>query len=98
MSLVSVQDLSTKRAAVVARAIDAVDRAHARAAMTLHEARNRIVASAERGLDHAAALIDSARTRLKAIDATSADLVNRAQGVVGAAIERARPPVAAASA
>jgi hypothetical protein len=98
MNKVTVQDLSTKRAAIVTRAVDAVDRAHARAAMMLHEARNRARDAAERGLDRMAAAIDGARDRVKQIDARSADLVNRAQGVVGHALERARPPAPTATA
>jgi F0F1-type ATP synthase membrane subunit b/b' len=98
MNKVTVHDLSTKRAAIVSRALDAVDRAHARAAMTLHDARNRARDAAERGLDRAAAVIERARDRVKQIDTKSADLVNRAQGIVGGALERARPPAATASA
>jgi hypothetical protein len=79
---------------LVARALDTVDRGHARTAARLHEARNRVVAQLERGLDRAeelsAGLLRRARHGLKRADAASADAVNRAQGVVGQAIERAR--------
>lgn len=90
-----VVDLSTRRAALTTRAIDAADRAHARGAMMLHEARNRARDAAELVLDRAAAAIEHARARLKQVDAKSADLVNRAQGVVGHALERARPTASA---
>ena len=65
-------------------------------AMALHEARNRARSRAERTLDRAAAAIDRARGSVQKIDAKGADLVNRAQGVVGHALERARPETATA--
>ena len=79
---------------LVTRTLDAVDRAHARAATILHNARNDLRATVERGLDRAEQLtttaFERARQRVKRADVVSADVVNRAQGVVGHAIEKAR--------
>ena len=79
---------------LVTRTIDAVDRAHARTAARLHEVRNQVLASLERGIDRAekvsTTVITRARTSIKRADQVSADAVNRAQGVVGQAIEKAR--------
>lgn len=79
---------------LVTRTIDSVDRAHARAAARLHDARNGVVAKLERGLDRAeelsAAMIKRARASIKRADEVGARAVNRAQGVVGQAIEKAR--------
>lgn len=79
---------------VVLRTLDAVDRAHARAATRLHDVRNDVLAALERSLDRAEAMsakaIKRAREGIKRADHASADAVNRAQGVVGQAIERAR--------
>lgn len=79
---------------LVTRTIDAVDRAHARAAARLHEVRNQVLATLERGIDRAevvsASAIKHARKSIKRADKTSADVVNRAQGAVGQALEKAR--------
>lgn len=79
---------------LVTRTIDSVDRAHARAAARLHEARNEVLARLERGIDRVEALstevVKRARAGIKRADTVSANAVNRAQGVVGQAIERAR--------
>ena len=76
------------------RTIDAVDRAHARAAARLHEVRNELLATLERGIDRAekvgSSAIKHARASVKRADKVSADAINRAQGVVGQAIEKAR--------
>jgi hypothetical protein len=79
---------------LVTRTIDAVDRAHARTAARLHEVRNEVVATLERGIDRAeqvsSNVVERARKSIKRIDKVSADAVNRTQGVVGHAIEKAR--------
>ena len=76
------------------RAIDAVDRSHARIALRLHDLRNEVLASCKRGIDRAEAIsalvIARARKGVERADHASADAVNRAQGVVGRAIEQAR--------
>lgn len=82
------------RPTVVTRTLDVVDRGHARAAMKLHDVRNDLRATLEKGLDKVEQLVTGAvqraRDGLKVADARSADAVNRAQGLVGTAIERAR--------
>ena len=79
---------------LVTRTLDAVDRAHARGAARLHEVRNDLLSTLERGIDRAeqvsASVIKRARTSIKRVDKVSADAVNRAQGAVGQAIEKAR--------
>jgi len=79
---------------LVTRAIDAADRGHARAAARLHEVRNDLLAAVERGIDRLeqanTRLIERARAGMKRADHATADAVNRAQGVVGQALERAR--------
>lgn len=79
---------------LVTRTIDAVDRAHARIAARLHEVRNDLLAALERGIDRAEVLstaaIKRARKSIKRVDKVSANAVNRAQGAVGHAIEKAR--------
>lgn len=75
---------------LVTRGIDAVDRAHARLAMRLHEVRTELLARLAGGLDRAEGAIKSAREGIKRADAASADAVNRAQGAVGQAIEKLR--------
>jgi hypothetical protein len=79
---------------LVTRTLDTVDRAHARIAARLHEVRNDLLASLERGLDRAeaasASAIKRARKSLRRVDKVSANAVNRAQGVVGQVIEKAR--------
>lgn len=85
---------ATGVAAVVHRALDVADRAHARAAGVLHGARHRVLTRVERSLARAEqatarALARARQTVLKA-DTASADAVNRAQGAVGHVIERAR--------
>jgi hypothetical protein len=84
----------TSSTSLVTRTLDAVDRAHARAATRLHEVRNGVLAAVERGLDRAeklsATAITRARKSIKRADEVSANAVNRAQGAVGQAIEKAR--------
>jgi hypothetical protein len=84
----------TSSTSLATRTIDAVDRAHARAAARLHAVRNELLATIERGIDRAeqvsSSVIKRARTSVKRVDKVSADAVNRAQGVVGHAIEKAR--------
>jgi hypothetical protein len=79
---------------LVTRTIEAVDRAHARAAARLHEVRNELLATVARGIDRAeevsSTVITRARKTVKRVDKVSADAVNRAQGVVGQVIDRAR--------
>ncbi|MDQ3370160.1 MAG: hypothetical protein M3680_32480 [Myxococcota bacterium] len=79
---------------VVARTLDAVDRAHARAAMVLHTVRNDVRTKIERSLERAelvtTKVFERARKGVERADHVSADAVNRAQGVVGHAIEKAR--------
>ncbi|MEJ7596654.1 MAG: hypothetical protein WKG01_01990 [Kofleriaceae bacterium] len=76
------------------RAIDAVDRAHARAASAIHAVRSDLIATLERRLERAEQLastaIDRARKGVKRADVASADAVNRTQGVVGRALDKAR--------
>lgn len=76
------------RTTLVLRTLDAADRTHARVAMRLHDARNNLRTRVEH-------ILDRARDGLTRIDAASADAVNRAQGVVGAALEKARARAAA---
>jgi hypothetical protein len=84
----------TASTSLVTRTLDAIDRAHAGAGVRLHEVRNQLLTALERGLDHAeklsAHLIKNARKSIKRVDQVSADAVNRAQGAVGHAIEKAR--------
>lgn len=79
---------------IVTRALDAVDRAHARAASKLHGARNDLRSTLEHGIERAEHLANTAfqraRQSVERVDVVSADVVNRAQGVVGQAIEKAR--------
>lgn len=79
---------------LVTRALDAVDRAHARAATVLHDVRNdllhRLVDRIERAELRTLSVFERARNGVDKVDAVSADVVNRAQGVVGHAIEKAR--------
>ena len=76
------------------RAIDALDRTHARAATTLHGVRNDVRGTLERALDRAQELTLAAfarvRASMKKADAASADAVNRAQGVVNHALDVVR--------
>lgn len=76
------------------RAIDAVDRTHARAATVLHGVRNDVRGTLERVLDRAQELTLAAFARVRSsvqkADAVSADVVNRAQGVVNHALDMAR--------
>jgi hypothetical protein len=80
--------------AAMTRALDAVDRAHARAATVLHNVRHVLLTAIERRIDSAEHLatsaIERARHGVHRADTVSADVVNRAQGVVGQAIEKAR--------
>jgi hypothetical protein len=86
--------LSQPSPTLVTRTLDAVDRAHAKAATMIHNARNDVRVTLEHGLDHVEQVmtkgIDRARKGLQRADVVSADVVNRAQGVVGHAIEKAR--------
>lgn len=76
------------------RAIDAVDRAHARAATKIHNVRSELLSSLDRRLERAEQLamsaIERARMGVKRVDVASADVVNRTQGVVGRALDKAR--------
>ncbi len=86
--------LSQPNPSFLTRVLDSVDRGHAKAAAMIHGARNTLHATLERSLDRAelmsTSMIGGARKRLQRIDVVSADAVNRAQGVVGQAIEKAR--------
>lgn len=79
---------------LVTRALDAVDRAHARAATILHNVRNDLLHRLADRIEHAELVANSAferaRNGVHKVDTVSADVVNRAQGVVGHAIEKAR--------
>ncbi|MBA3458613.1 MAG: hypothetical protein H0T46_01525 [Deltaproteobacteria bacterium] len=79
---------------IVTRAIDAIDRAHARTATHLHDRRSSLMTKLEAALDRAEEMMTSAferaRKSMKKIDVVSADAVNRTQGLVGQALERAR--------
>lgn len=94
MDAVETSSSSPTRTTLVVRTIDAADRAHARAATRIHEVRNGLRSSALRGLDRVehvvVATISRARDLITRADASGADAVNRAQGVVGSAIEHAR--------
>jgi hypothetical protein len=94
MTASAVHPLSSTDTRIVSRAIDAVDRAHARAAMWLHERRNKLRARLERGIARAEDVTSTALQRahrgVERFDVASADAVNRAQGVVGQTIEKAR--------
>lgn len=87
-------DPSSPSTTIATRAIDAVDRTHARIAMRLHDVRNEVLDSVKRGIDRAEAVsarvLQRARAGVDRVDHVSADAVNRAQGAVGHAIERAR--------
>ena len=89
-------------AAVVYRALDVADRAHARAATVLHGARHQVLDRVERGLARAeqatGRALARARHSVHHADEVSANAVNRAQGVVGHVIERARETTLAARA
>lgn len=86
--------LDTASPSFLTRTLDAIDRGHARSAMRIHDLRNDVLAMLERGIDRletaGANAIKRARTSIKRADQVSADAVNRAQGAVGHAIERAR--------
>ena len=90
----TIHQLNKPTTSLVTRTLDAVDRAHARAAMLLHDVRNDVRSTVERGIDRAEELttsvFDRARRSIQKVDVVSADVVNRAQGVVGQAIEKAR--------
>ena len=85
---------SPARTTLVVRTIDAVDRAHARAATRIHDVRNGIRSTSLRGLERVEQLVTStvarARDAITRVDAAGADAINRAQGLVGTALERAR--------
>jgi len=82
------------RVTVLTRALDAVDRAHARAATVLHDVRNELLTRSAHAIDRVEQLTttacERARVGIERADVVSADVVNRAQGVVGQAIEKAR--------
>lgn len=82
------------RNSLVVRAVDAIDRSHARVASRIHDVRNNLRASALRGLDVAESAVTNAISRARdaitRVDAVGADAVNRAQGVFGGALERVR--------
>src|SRR3954463_16393314 len=79
---------------LVTRTLDAVDRAHARTATRLHDGRNALIGRLERTVDRVEGLVtqalEGARKGIQRLDTIGADLVNRSQGAVGQAIERAR--------
>jgi t-SNARE complex subunit (syntaxin) len=79
---------------LVTRTLDAVDRAHARTATKLHDGRNAVIKRLETTVDRLETVMtqvfERARKGLQRVDAVSADFVNRSQGAVGQAIERAR--------
>ena len=79
---------------LLTRTIDAIDRAHARTATHLHDRRSNLVTKLQGAIDRAeeivASVLERARKSVQRIDVVSADAVNRTQGVVGQAIERAR--------
>lgn len=83
-----------KSITVVTRALDAVDRAHAKAASVLHDLRNELLQRLANTIEHAELVTTSAferaRNGVHKVDSVSADVVNKAQGVVGQAIEKAR--------
>lgn len=76
------------------RAIDVVDRMHARTATKLHEARNGMRTRLERALDRAeqltTKLFEVARSSIQRADQLGADAVNRAQGVLNRGLDTAR--------
>ena len=82
------------RTTLVVRTLDAADRAHARAATRIHDVRNGIRSTSLRGLERVEQLVTNAiaraREAITRVDAAGADTINRAQGVVGTVIERAR--------
>ncbi len=84
----------SKSITVLTRALDAVDRAHAKAATVLHDVRNdllqRLANSIERAELVTTSAFERARNGVHKVDIVSADVVNKAQGVVGQAIEKAR--------
>ena len=84
----------SKSITILTRALDAVDRAHAKAATVLHNARNDVLQRLSNSIERAELLTTSAferaRNGVHKADTVSADAVNRAQGVVGQAIEKAR--------
>lgn len=84
----------SKNVTLATRALDAVDRAHARAATVLHDLRNRLLSRVEHSIDRAeevtSSALERARHGVQRVDVVSADVVNRAQGVVGQAIEKVR--------
>ncbi len=86
--------IESKSITVLTRALDAVDRAHAKAATVLHQVRNdllqRLANSIERAELKTTTVFERARNGVHKVDTVSADVVNRAQGVVGQAIEKAR--------
>ena len=90
MNTATVETTSPARTTLMLRTLDAADRAHARVATRLHDARNNLLTSATRGIERVEHILQRARDGLTRIDSASADVVNRAQSLVGAAIEKAR--------
>ena len=88
------ESVQSKSIVVLTRALDAIDRAHAKAATVLHNVRNDLLQRLADRIEHAELVTSSAferaRNGVHKIDTKSADVVNRAQGVVGHAIEKAR--------
>lgn len=86
--------VQSKGIVVLTRALDAIDRAHAKAATVLHNVRNdllhRLADRIERAERLTTSAFERARNGVHKVDTVSADVVNRAQGVVGHAIEKAR--------
>jgi len=86
--------LDTPNHSLVTRALDSIDRSHARAADSIHTIRNSVRGALESSLDRFEAattsFIKTARKRLTTADSATADAIIRAQGAVGHAIERAR--------
>jgi hypothetical protein len=72
------------------RALDSIDRGHAKAADRLHTIRNDVRAALERGLDRLEARIQTLRGQLARVDQRTADGIIRVQGVAGGAIEKLR--------
>lgn len=86
--------VQSKSIVVLTRALDAIDRAHAKAAKVLHDVRNDLLQRLANRIERAELVTTSAferaRNGVHKVDTVSADVVNRAQGVVGHAIEKAR--------
>jgi ATP/maltotriose-dependent transcriptional regulator MalT len=86
----STHKIETTDPTLLTRVLDSLDRSHARLADRMHTARNAVRGVFERGLDRIELAIDSVRERLDSVDHRAADGIIHAQGVLGAAIEKAR--------